>query len=81
MRPLTVEKLEAADKATPRLIKKAEAYFRMLPEPVPLLDHYTPAARLFENQRILGDSEFAVKETLARAEKLFAAVNRLLRRE
>lgn len=77
---LTVEKLETADKTTPRLIKKAEAYFRMLPDSVPLLDHYTPAAWLFENLRVLGGSDLAVKETLARAEKLFAAVNTLIRR-
>ena len=74
---LTVEKLEAADTTTPRLIKKAEAYFRILPDTIPMLDHYTPAAWLFENQGILQNDNVAVGETLARAENLFAAVNEL----
>ena len=74
---LTVEKLEAAD-PTPRLIKKAEAYFRLLPETVPMLDHYTPAQWLFENQSTLDANGVGVRETLTRAERLFAAVNALL---
>ena len=74
---LTVEKLEAADTTTPRLIKKAEAYFRILPDTIPMLDHYAPAAWLFENQGVLRDGNVAIEETLARAEKLFAAVNAL----
>ena len=75
---LTAERLEAADTTTPRLVKKAEAYFRLLPENVPMLDHYVPAQWLFENQGILRNDGIAVAETLARAEKLFTAVNDLL---
>jgi len=74
---LTVEKLEAADITTPRLIKKAEAFFKLLPEAVPLLDHFTPAQWLFENQYILSGDSAAVTTTLDRAEKLFAVVNEL----
>ena len=75
---LTIDTLEAADTRTERVIKKAEAYFRCLPDGVPMLDHYTPAAWLFENQHMLQDDSTAVDETLRRAEKLFAAVNELL---
>ena len=67
---LTVEKLEGADNTTPRLIKKAEAYFKLLPESVPMLDHYTPAMWLFENQDILSGDSNAVAETLDRAAEL-----------
>ena len=74
---LTVDNLDGADNNTPRLIKKAEAYFRLLPETVPMLDHYRPAEWLFENQGILSGDTAAVTETLARAEKLFTAVNAL----
>ena len=74
---LTVENLEAADVTTPRLIEKAAAYFRLLPESVPMLDHYVPALWLFENQGVLRADSVAVAETLERAEKLFVAVNEL----
>ena len=72
---LTVDKLEAVEATTPRLIKKAEAYFRLLPDVVPMLDHYTPALWLFENQSVLRADSVEVDETLARAERLFVAVN------
>ncbi len=75
---LTVETLEAADTDTQRLVRKAEAYFRLLPETVSMLDHYVPAQWLFENQEILQGDSGAVVETLARVEKLFTALNDLL---
>ena len=74
---LTVEKLVAEEAGTPRLIKKAEAYFRLLPETIPMLDHYRPAQWLFENPSVLRVDSVALDETLARAEKLFATVNRI----
>ena len=74
---LTVDTLEAADTTTPRLIKKAEAHFRVLPDTVPMLDHYRPAQWLFENQRILRTDVGPVEDTLERAERLFTAVNEL----
>lgn len=40
---LTVERLDAADGATARLVKKAEAYFRLLPDTVPKFSHYDPS--------------------------------------
>jgi len=74
---LDVAKLQAAEESTERLVKKAEAYFRLLPEPMPLYSHFTPASWLLMNQEALaGDSE-PVLRTLERAENLFATLNRL----
>lgn len=75
---LTVEKLDKADEYTVRLVKKAEAYFRLLPDDVPTFDHYRPAEWLIENPTFLdGDSE-AVTNTLDRVAAVAAAVNPLL---
>lgn len=37
---LTVAKLEAADTTTRRLLKKAEAAFKLMPESIPMIDHF-----------------------------------------
>jgi hypothetical protein len=46
---------------TTRLVKKTEAFFRVLPDTIPTFDHFTPSA----------------KKTLDRAERLFTALNAL----
>ena len=43
---LDPEKLLAADTTTERQVKKAEAFFRTLPDSVPEYDHFTPASWL-----------------------------------
>jgi ABC-type transport system involved in cytochrome c biogenesis ATPase subunit len=74
---LTVAKLEAADTSTPRLVKKAEAYFRTLPDDIPTFDHYRPAEWLIENPSFLDDKNEATGRTLDRAEALMKAINSL----
>jgi len=56
---LTPEKLKDADSSTQRLVKQAEAAFRVMPEIIPMFDHFTPSAWLIRNMsltcpRILG---------------------------
>ncbi|WP_105384360.1 AAA family ATPase [Neorhizobium alkalisoli] len=75
---ITVESLENADTATPRLVKKAEAVFRTMPSSVAGFDHFAPAAWLIGNMGVLKGDALPVEETLARAEKIFATYNKLL---
>jgi hypothetical protein len=75
---LTVASLDAADQSTPRLVKKAEAAFRVLPDSVPTYDHFTPAAWLLRNLETLQGTDDAVSRTLDRAEAAFQALNALL---
>ena len=75
---LTVEKLKKADTGTERLIKQAEAAFKVMPETVAMLDHFTPAAWLIRTPKFLDGKSAAVVATLGRAEKVFAAYNALL---
>jgi energy-coupling factor transporter ATP-binding protein EcfA2 len=71
---LTVEKLDTADAGTTRIVKKAEAYFRLLPPEIPEFSHYDPAAYLLQHPKMLGGSSKAVKETLERFEKAFERI-------
>ncbi|AZO42450.1 hypothetical protein EJ076_15810 [Mesorhizobium sp. M7D.F.Ca.US.005.01.1.1] len=73
-------KLKAADENTERQVKKAEAYFRVLPESIPEFDHFTPAAWLLTNPGTLSGDGPEVLSTLGRAEKLFNALNALRKR-
>jgi len=75
---LNVKKLNDADKNTDRLVKKAEAAFNIMPEGIPTYDHFTPAAWLINNLKVLQGEKILVKTTLDRAEKLFTALNALL---
>ena len=62
---------------TPRIVKKAEALFKLMPANVAEFDHFGPARWLLENPAMLdGDSE-AITVTLDRAESLFRTFNRL----
>ncbi|TPG18629.1 hypothetical protein EAH87_11115 [Sphingomonas koreensis] len=73
-RVLTAEKLEAAESNTTRLVKKAEAYFRLLPAEIPEFSHYDPAAYLLQHPKLLAGSSKAVKETLDRFESAFQRI-------
>lgn len=70
-------KLHAADESTERQVKRAEAYFNILPEPMPLYNHFTPAAWLLTNPAILLGNTQPILNTLERAETLFKALNGL----
>ena len=74
---LDPEKLGAADESTERLVKRVEAYFRVLPQSVPEFNHFTPAAWLLSNPSALSGDVQEVASTLARAETLFNALNAL----
>ncbi len=76
---LTVEKLTAADENTVRLVKKAEAYFNVLPSDTPEYSHYTPAYWLIQNPAALAEDGKAAEDTLGRFEKLFQTLNGLLK--
>lgn len=75
---LTEKKLEDADKATTRLVKKAEAYFKLLPDSIPMLDHFAPAAWLLRNPDVLNATTPEVEETLTRVEAVFRTFNDML---
>lgn len=74
---MTAQALDAADATTVRLVKKAEAFFRVLPQTVPEFDHFTPAAWLIEHPAALSGNVPEVIATLDRAEALFRALNAL----
>ncbi|MBS1725259.1 MAG: AAA family ATPase [Armatimonadetes bacterium] len=75
---LTAKKLVEAEEGTIRQVKLVEAIFRLMPDSIPMYDHFSPSAWLVKNIDILsGDSEY-VKVTLDRAESLFKAFNKLL---
>jgi hypothetical protein len=77
-RALTAASLEAADTNTARLVKKAEAAFKIMPECIPIYDHFTPAAWLVRNLSQLDGDTPAISATLNRAENLFTTVNAAL---
>jgi len=75
---LTIEKLKAADTSTERLLKQAEAAFKVMPDSIPMFDHFSPAAWLIRNPKALDGKSAAIGRTLDRAEKVFATFNQLL---
>ncbi len=70
-------KLQEADLSTERQVKKAESYFNVLPEPMPLYNHFTPASWLLMNPKTLSGKSPAILKTLDRAEILFTTLNSL----
>ena len=72
---LTVEKLDSADSSTVRLVKKAEAYFRLLPGSYPTFSHFDPAMYLLGHPKLLETKTNANAATLARFEKAFQKIN------
>lgn len=75
---LVVDKLRAADTSTERLVRQAEAAFRVMPDSIPMFDHFSPAAWLIRNPALLDGESAAIDRTLDLAEKVFAAFNTLL---
>lgn len=63
---------------TERIVKKAEALFKLMPPEVPEFDHFSPARWLLDNPQVLDCDSPAVLATLETAERLFATFNALL---
>lgn len=75
---VTIEKLREADKTTPRIVKQAEALFKLMPPEVPEFGHWRAAEWLLKRPELLDADTEAVRSTLNKAEKVFAAFNALL---
>jgi predicted ATP-dependent endonuclease of OLD family len=63
---------------TPRIIKKAEALFKLMPATVAEFDHFGAARWLLENPSVLDANTPAVNATLDRFEVVFKAFNALV---
>ena len=63
---------------TPRIVKKAEALFKLMPAAVPEFDHFGAARWLLENPSALDADTSAIKATLDRFEQVFKTFNELL---
>ena len=67
-----------AASATPRLVKKAEALFSLMPASVPEFDHFGTARWLLENPSVVDADTPAASATLDRFEAVFKVFNPLL---
>ena len=63
---------------TTRLVKKAEAYFNLLPNDIPEFNHFRPADWLIRNTDTLSQGDENVEKILDRFEKLFTKINGFL---
>lgn len=63
---------------TPRIVKKAEALFKLMPSTVAEFDHFGASRWLLENPSVLDADTPAVNETLGRFEQVFKAFNQLV---
>lgn len=75
---LTVDKLNAAAPNTNRIVKKAEAYFRILPDTYPMFSHFEPALYLLKNPEILASDNSPVQNTLMKFEAAFTKIAKFL---
>lgn len=67
-----------AANSTPRIVKKAEALFKLMPTSVAEFDHFAASRWLLENPSVLDADTPAVNATLDRFEAVFKAFNTLL---
>ncbi len=74
----TAQKLIDADQNTIRLVKKTEAFFRVLPPAAPEFSHFTPANWVFQHPDLLDGNALEPVETLERAERVISALNRIV---
>lgn len=74
---ITTERLNQ-DANTTRQVKKVEDMFNIMPEPIPVFDHFTPAAWLIRNPDMLTGESEAIRQTLSVAERIFKTFNSLL---
>ena len=71
---LTIEKLEAADTNTQRLVKKAEAYFKLLPSSIPEFNHFDASMYLLQHPEMFKGKGKPVLDTLIKFEKAFERI-------
>ncbi|WP_442975079.1 hypothetical protein, partial [Salmonella enterica] len=76
---VTLERLREADKTTPRIVKQAEALFKLMPPDVPEFGHWRAAEWLLKHPELLDANTDVVKATLDKADKVFTTFNALLR--
>ena len=74
---LTIEKVSSVS-STPRIVKRVEALFQLMPDTVPNFNHFTPASWLIRNPGVLEAKSEAVERSLALAERIFQTYNALL---
>lgn len=74
---VTLENLTAAA-PTPRIVKKAEALFKLMPTTVANFDHFAASRWLLENPSVLDSDTPAVNATLDRFEQVFKTFNALV---
>ena len=70
----STQKLTSADRKTHRNVKRAEAYFRLLPDKYPVFGHYDPALHLLTHPELLEDTSAAVNTSLDRFEAAFERI-------
>lgn len=75
---MTVNRLHEAAPKTQRVVKQAEAAFRVLPVEIAEFDHFTPSSWLIRNPGFLDGGDEGILALLERAERLFTTVNALL---
>ncbi len=75
---LTVKKLMDADETTERLVKKAEAYFRVLPPQCPEFSHFDPSMYLLQHPELLSGTDDPVVKTLERFEAAFERIGKFI---
>ena len=75
---LNEQSLLAADSTTTRLLKKAEAAFRVMGNTVPEFNHYAPAEYLMRNPSLLEGNTPEITDTLAKFERAIVALNKCL---
>ena len=71
---LTARKLTGAQKQTRRNVKRAEAYFRVLPNRYPEFGHYDPAMYLLMHPELLEEDSAAVNKSLNKFEAAFKRI-------
>lgn len=75
---LTIEKLMAYEPNTSRLVKKAEAHFRLLPAEFREYSHFEPSIYLLQHPEMLIGKSDPVQKTLARFEKAFERIAKFI---
>lgn len=75
---LDVAKLDSVAPMIVRLVKKAEAAFKLMPPESPELDHFQPANWLIRHPMFLDNNSEALEATLNLFERVFITFNNLL---
>lgn len=76
---LKLEHLMPNGNVSLRCMPVTEAHFKVLPDTIPMLDHFTPAEWLLRNTAILEVDSPEVLETLDRFERAFQRINSFIK--